>query len=109
MFRSRKQSKYIKTLRSYRKNLFLGILNNLNLYQKFLNYKNNLKIKNNIAPDISSITENIAFIIDDEVVEIIHCQPKMAAILLSNPKIILIPENVFVRPGYKYIEEKFRP
>ena len=46
-------------------------------------------------------------LVDGEVVEIIHCQPRMAAILLSNPEIIQIPEGAVVRPGWKYNEGLF--
>jgi hypothetical protein len=57
-------------------------------------------------PQINSISENIAFLIDDEIVEIIHCQPKMASILLSNPKIIDIKNNN-VKIGYRYLDNEF--
>jgi hypothetical protein len=63
--------------------------------------------KKNIAPDISTITENIAFVIDGKVVEIIHCQPKMAAILLSSPEIVQVPEGKVIKPGFKYEDGKF--
>jgi len=65
------------------------------------------KVKKGKAPDISSITQNIAFIIDGQVVDIIHCQDKMAAILLSNPEIVLIPEGKFAKPGWAYQDGKF--
>jgi len=63
--------------------------------------------KKNIAPDVSTITENIAFVIDGQVVEIIHCQPKMAAILLSSPEIVQVPEGQVIKPGFKYEDGKF--
>lgn len=59
------------------------------------------------GPDISTITEHIAFVIDDKVVEIMHCQPKMAAILLSEPKIIKIEDGDFAKPGWEYKDGKF--
>lgn len=65
------------------------------------------KVKQGKAPDISTITQNIAFVIDDKVVDIIHCQDKMAAILLSDPKIVLIPEGKFAKPGWIYQDGKF--
>jgi hypothetical protein len=61
----------------------------------------------NSGPDISTITEHIAFVIDDEVVEIMHCQPKLAAILLSSPKIIQIPDKEYPSIGNKYKDGKF--
>ena len=63
--------------------------------------------KKNIAPDVSTITENIAFVIDGQVVEIIHCQPKMAAILLSSPEIVQVPEGKVIKPGWKYEDGEF--
>jgi hypothetical protein len=65
------------------------------------------KVSKGKAPDISSITQNIAFVIDGQVVDIIHCQDKMAAILLSNPEIVLIPEGKFAKPGWAYQDGKF--
>jgi hypothetical protein len=74
-------------------------------------------IKKNIAlykiaktqpdPELFSISENLAFIIDDKVVEIMHCQPKLASILLSQPKIIKIEKEIIVKPGYLYLNETF--
>lgn len=61
------------------------------------------------GPDVSTITEHIAFVIDDQVVEIMHCQPKLAAILLSEPKIIKIPDNTFPKPGWSYKNDIFMP
>lgn len=58
--------------------------------------------KENDSPDISTITEHIAFVIDGEVVEIMHCQTKLAAILLSEPEIVKIEDGKFAKPGWKY-------
>lgn len=58
------------------------------------------------GPDISSITEHIAFVIDDEIVEIMHCQPKLAAILLSSPTIVKIEDGKFAKPGWQYKDGK---
>lgn len=60
------------------------------------------------GPDVSTITEHIAFIIDDEVVEIMHCQPKLAAILLSEPQIIKINDGEYPKPGWKYKDGIFK-
>lgn len=62
---------------------------------------------NNSGPDVSTITEHIAFVIDGEVVEIMHCQPKLAAILLSEPQIVRIDDGVFPKPGWGYSDNKF--
>lgn len=60
------------------------------------------------GPDISTITEHIAFVIDGEVVEIMHCQTKLAAILLSEPQIVKIDDGIFPRPGWKYEDGIFK-
>ena len=36
-----------------------------------------------------------------------HCQPKLASILLSQPKIIKIEKEIIVKPGYLYLNEIF--
>lgn len=74
--------------------------------QQFLNrFK-----KEEPKPDLNAltITERVAFVIDDEVVDIIVTQPKFAAILLSEP-LILDVNNIQVAPGYKYINGEFVP
>jgi len=64
-------------------------------------------LDHNLAPDISSVNNHIAFVIDGEVVEIIHCQEKMAAILLSSPEIVKINEGVFPKIGWEYKDNLF--
>jgi len=64
-------------------------------------------IQQNLLPDTSSITKHIAFVLDDEVVEIMHCQENLAAILLSNPTIIQVLDLTKVKVGYKYKDNKF--
>jgi hypothetical protein len=59
-------------------------------------------------PPASTMSERIAFIIDDEVIDIINCQPRFAAILLSEP-LILSLEDKDIAPGWKYIDGKFIP
>jgi hypothetical protein len=54
------------------------------------------------------MSERIAFIIDDEVIDIINCQPRFAAILLSEPLIVSL-ENKEISPGWKHIDGKFVP
>ena len=81
-----------------------NMLSRLNPYPRF---KYNYLTKKNKAPDVSTITEHIALILDNQVVEIIHCQPKMAAILLSSPEIIQIPEGKVIKPGWKYEDGEF--
>ena len=83
----------------------LSLINNkINIYSK-LKYR--YLTKTNKAPDVSTITEHIAFVIDGKVVEIIHCQSKMAAILLSEPEIVKIPDGSFAKPGWDYVDGKF--
>lgn len=98
----------IKSFKKERYNYYLSKFKNkvdsINPYKKI---RYNYLTKKNKAPDVSTITEHIAFVIDGQVVEIIHCQPKMAAILLSNPEIVQIPEGKMVKPGWGYKEEQF--
>jgi len=107
-----KQDKYKEVKKEYRKIRRQKILNKINIFARYYQWRGRLKeqylLYNNIAPDVSTITENIAFVIDNEVVEIIHCQPKMAAILLSEPLIISVPLGTMVKPGYEYIDGVFR-
>jgi len=64
-------------------------------------------IDKNLAPDTSTVTERIAFVVGGEVVEVMFCQPKLAAILLSNPTIVDVTSDKMVRPGYKYENNTF--
>lgn len=57
-------------------------------------------------PPASSMSERIAFILDDEVIDIINCQPRFAAILLSEP-LILSLDDKNISPGWKYIDGEF--
>ena len=107
-----KDNKFKEVKKEYRSIRRQKILDKINIFMRFYRWRGALKerylLVNNLAPDISTVTENIAFVIDNEVVEIIHCQPKMAAILLSEPEIIAIPSGVIAKPGYKYINGKFK-
>jgi hypothetical protein len=95
-----------KQFKKEKRSEFLNrIKNRVNPYPKF---KYKYLTKTNKAPDVSTITEHIAFVIDGQVVEIIHCQPKMAAILLSEPEIVQIPEGTIAKPGWKYESGKFK-
>lgn len=52
-----------------------------------------------------SAMKKIALIIDNEVVDILHCDERLAAILLSNPLMIDIGERVLdetIKLGYSY-------
>jgi hypothetical protein len=88
-----------------RSEIFNKIKTKVNPYPR-LKYK--YLTKTNKAPDVSTITEHIAFVIDGQVVEIIHCQPKMAAILLSEPEIVKIPDGSFAKPGWVYDSGEFK-
>jgi hypothetical protein len=98
----------VKSFKKERYDYYLSKFKNkadsVNLYKKI---RYNYLTKKNKAPDVSTITEHIAFVIDGQVVEIIHCQPKMAAILLSGPEIVQIPEDKIVKPGWGYKDEQF--
>lgn len=96
------------TIISSIKQLKYDIYIKLGIYERIIKRIEKKIIDLNLSPDISSISENIAFVIDDEVVEIIHCQPKMAEILLGKPQIISIPKKTFPKIGWKYIDEEFK-
>jgi hypothetical protein len=49
----------------------------------------------------------IAIVLDDDVVEVMRAENKLSAILLSNPKFILVENNAQVSIGDKYIDGKF--
>jgi hypothetical protein len=97
-------SRYKDISKEFRKKRRQELLDKANLYKK---YKNNYLIKTNKAPDVSTITEHIAFVLDGEVVEVIHCQPRMAAILLSSPEIIQISDGEYATIGWKYNGKNF--
>jgi len=53
-------------------------------------------------PNIDDLT-TIAFVIDDEVVEIMYVQEKFGAILLSDPKLIHLDGSLKnIEVGYRY-------
>lgn len=87
--------------RSERTRRFAKIKNAINIFPQS---KSNLEIPD--GPDVSTITEHIAFIIDDKIVEIMHCQPKLAAILLSEPVIVKIEDGQYAKPGWEYKDGK---
>jgi hypothetical protein len=64
-------------------------------------------IKQNLLPDTSSITKHVAFVINDEVVEIMHCQENLANILLSTPTMLELSSDSTVKVGSKYKDGKF--
>ena len=106
------KNRYKEELKQYksskRKNFIKSLPHKLGFHfhwYKDLQMKN--IIEQNLLPDTSSINKHLAFIIDDEVVEIMHCQEKLAAILLSNPKIIQVLDLTMVKVGYKYKNNKF--
>jgi hypothetical protein len=94
--------------RSKRKNFLKSLPHKLGFHfhwYKDLQMKN--IIEQNLLPDTSTITKHLAFVIDGEVVEIMHCQEKLAAILLSNPTTVQVLDLTKVKVGYKYIDNKF--
>lgn len=63
-----------------------------------------------VAPAPADLPPNkIAFVIDGEVVDIMHTHTRLAAILLSEPTIIditgMVVDNYQIMPGFKYNEE----
>lgn len=61
-----------------------------------------------ISPDplISGITETVMIIIEDDIVEIMHCQSNLADLLINNTKIIKLGKKQVARPGWKYVDGK---
>ena len=64
-------------------------------------------IEQNLLPDTSSITKHIAFIVNDEVVEIMHCQESLANILLGPLKMVELSADSTVKVGAKYKDGNF--
>lgn len=50
---------------------------------------------------------NIAFIIDEEVVSVVNCDDQHAAVLLSEPIIVDITDVPAIHVGWKYINGEF--
>lgn len=98
----------LKSFRKERRSYYLNVIKNrINRVNPYYKIKYKYLTQKNKAPDVSTITEHIAFVIDGQVVEIIHCQPKMAAILLSEPEIVKIPDGLVIRTGWSYIDGEF--
>jgi hypothetical protein len=98
-------NKFNSVKKEYWKRRRHHLYHRINFYSR---WKDKNAVKNNIAPDVSTVTEKIAFVIDGKVVEVISCQPKLAAILLSEP-IIVNAKNKDVHNGYDYIDGEFVP
>jgi len=96
--------KYKHIKKDYRKKRRKQFYDRINVYKR---WQHKRFLAKNIHPDVSSITSHIAFVIDGEIVEIIHCQPKMAAILLSSPEIVEIPNNKKPKIGDQYKDGQF--
>jgi len=77
-----------------------------NFFNKF---KKEKKISDKAKEELNmlTITERVAFVIDGEVVDVISCQPKLAAILLSEPLIIDVNNKKEITTGYKYQDGEF--
>jgi hypothetical protein len=102
-------NRYKEELKLYKKNkresFFKSIPHKLGFHFHWIQ---DLQIKNiieqNLLPDTSTISKHVAFVVGDEVVEIMHCQEKLAAILLSNPKIVEIVNDGTIKVGSKYLD-----
>lgn len=68
--------------------------------------KENKMAFSNPQPQNDKPPYKIAFIIDEVVADTIHVPDRLAAVLLSEPKIVLIPDELEkqVIPGWKYNE-----
>lgn len=98
-------NKFNSVRKEYWKRRRHNLYHRVNFYSR---WKDVRSVKNNTAPDISTITEKIAFVIDGKVVDVINTQPRLAAILLSDPVIVNV-KNIDVHNGYDYLEGKFTP
>ena len=52
---------------------------------------------------------NIALIIDEEVVSVVNCDDQHAAVLLSEPVAIDVTDNPGVHVGWRYINGELLP
>lgn len=62
------------------------------------------------APQVQLPPYKVAFVLDNEVVDVLHTDERLAAIFLSNPKIIDVTDKVTADPskvqiGFLYNEE----
>jgi hypothetical protein len=53
-------------------------------------------------PEVPGISNQIAFVIDGEVQEVIYVGDRFNAILTSNPTIVSVPSGTTVQLGYTY-------
>lgn len=62
-----------------------------------------------INRSLETLANHIAIIIDNEVVDVIHCDEKLGAMLLSDPTFISIsaPSENSPTTGWSYIDGKF--
>lgn len=98
-------SKFNSVKKEYWRRRRHNLLHKINFYSR---WKDVQAVKNNTAPDVNTLTEKIAFVIDGKVVDVIHCQTRLAAILLSDP-IIVSARNLDVHNGYDYVDGEFFP
>jgi len=75
-------------------------------YKEFTNKIKPIKKKKALPSPPIDMTERIAFIIDGEVVDVLSCQPRLAAIFLSEPTIVNVSNKEVMR-GFKYEDGKF--
>jgi hypothetical protein len=76
----------------------------------FKNKKNdNIDEMVQINRSLETLANHIAIIVDNEVVDVIHCDEKLGAILLSDPTFISIsaPSENSPTTGWSYIDGKF--
>jgi hypothetical protein len=62
-----------------------------------------------IHKSLETLANHIAIIVDNEVVDVIHCDEKLGAMLLSDPTFISIsaPSEKSPTTGWSYIDGKF--
>ena len=63
------------------------------------------------TPDFNKMSDisYLAIVVDNEVVDIMRAQPKLTAMLLSNPTVVKFdPEEIQVQPGFLYEDNKLK-
>lgn len=75
------------------------------------NGKKSVTSERGFTPDFSKMSDisYLAIVIDGEVVDVMRAQPKLTAMLLSNPTFVKFnPEEIQVKPGFLYEDNKLK-
>lgn len=103
------RSKRQKEFNSIKRKYFLGYIKNIfshNHHHEPQKIDQEL-VKKFPQADPTLITQRIAFVVNGRVADIIVCQDKLAKILLGDVKIIKVPYDQDVKPGWFWSNEMF--